>query len=78
MLEPDVLKNFCEPLLLNYARHYRLVETGRNWGAEAPQILANIDRLPIDNDSQKKKIAKKYKLVHIAQKLLATLLLSIS
>ena len=40
------------------------VETwGDGWG----------DLLPIDNDSEKKKILKKYKLVQIPQKLLATL-----
>ena len=40
-----------------------------------PQILAKVDLLPIDNLSEKKKIAKKYKSYQIPQKLLITLLL---
>ena len=44
----------------------------------APQIFATVDLLLIDNDSEKKKIAKKYKLVQIPRKLLVTLLLSTS
>ena len=42
----------------------------RNWG-----IFAKVDLLPIDNDCDKKKTAKKYELVQIPPKLLVTLLL---
>ena len=65
---------------------FRPVETGETegwgWGWEgrvaAPQIFSNVDLLRIENDSDKKKIAKKCKLVQILLKLLVTFLLSIS
>ena len=41
--------------------NYRHIEIG----AAAPQIFANVDFLPIDNNNDKKKIAKKSKLVQI-------------
>ena len=51
------------------------IET-RGWGAAAPpQILAKVDLLPIDNNSEKLKRAKKYKPYQIPRKLLVTLLL---
>ena len=43
--------------------------------AAAYQIFAKVDLLSIDNDSEKKKIAKKYKLVQTPWKLLLTVLL---
>ena len=45
---------------------------------EPPQIFAKVDLFPIDNDSEKKKVAKKYKPSQIPRKLLVTLLLSTS
>ena len=39
------------------------------------QILAKVDLLPIDNDSEEKKRVKKYKPYQIPRKLLVTLLL---
>ena len=47
-------------------------------GAAPPQIFAKADLLPIDNDSEKKKVAKKYIPYQIPRKLLITLLLSTS
>ena len=44
-------------------------------GRTDPQILAKLDFYPIDNNSEKKKGAKKYKPYKIPQKLLVTLLL---
>ena len=46
------------------------------WGAAAPQIFAKVDLLPIDNNSEKKKGAKKHKPYQTPQKLLVTFLLS--
>ena len=45
-------------------------------GAVVPQIFAKVDLLQIDNDSEKKKGAKKHKPYQIPRKLLVTLLLS--
>ena len=47
-------------------------------GAAAPPIFAKADLLLIDNDSEKKKIATKCKLIQIPRKRLVTLLLSAS
>ena len=41
-----------------------------------PQILAKVELLPIDNLSEKKKRAEKYKSYQVPRKLLITLLLS--
>ena len=51
---------------------------GEGGGTGGPlQIFGRADLLPADNDSEKKKIAKKkYKPVQIPRKLLAALLLS--
>ena len=46
--------------------------------AAAPQIFAKVDLLPIDNDSEKEKVAQKNKPFEIPRKLLVTLLLSIN
>ena len=51
------------------------VKTGSLWRLQLPQIFAKVDLLPIGNDSEKKKIAKNYKLLQIPRKLLVTLLL---
>ena len=54
---------------------------GGAWGAAPPpprQIFAKDDYLPIDNDSEKEKGAKKYKPPPILWKPLVTLLLSTS
>ena len=51
--------------------------TWRDWGGCSSQIFAKVDLLPIDNDSQKKRGAKKHKPYQIPRKLLVTLLLSI-
>ena len=51
---------------------------GGGEGAAAPQIFVNVNLIPVDNDSEKKKVAKKYKPFQIPQKLLVTLLLSTS
>ena len=48
------------------------------WTAALSQIFAKVDLLPIENDSEKKKIVKEYKLVQILRKLLITILLSTS
>ena len=56
---------------------YRPVETGGDWGGLlSPRIRTKVDLLPIDNDSEKKKGAKKHKTYQIPRKLLVTLLLS--
>ena len=39
-------------------------------GTAAPQIFAKVDLLPIGNNSEKKKITKKYKLFQVTRKLL--------
>ena len=44
--------------------------------AASPQIFAKVDLLPIDNDSEKKKVTQKYKSFEIPRKLLVTLLWS--
>ena len=44
---------------------------------QSPQIFAKVDLLPIDNDSDKKKGAKKHKPYQIPRKLQVTLLLSV-
>ena len=57
----------------------QFLETRRAEGvcsAPTPQIFAKVDLLPIDNDSKKKKGAKKHKPYQIPRKLLVTLLLS--
>ena len=51
---------------------------GLHGTAALPQIFAKVDLLPIENDSEKKKIVKEYKLVQILRKLLITILLSTS
>ena len=48
---------------------------GGGGGAAAPQSSAKVDLVPIDNNSKKKKGAKKYKPYKIPRKLLVTLLL---
>ena len=53
----------------------RLVETGGLGGGCSPQVFAKVDLLPIENDSEKKKVAKKYKSLQIPQKLLLATLL---
>ena len=53
-------------------------QTHRNrgdWGAPTSHIFAKFGLSPIDNDSDKKKVAKKYKPFQIPQKLLVILLL---
>ena len=46
---------------------------GRGVGLEHPKIFAKVDLLPIDNDREKKKVAKN-KPTDIPRKLLVTLL----
>ena len=53
----------------------RPVETGGLGGLQLPQILAKVDLLPIDNNSEQIKGAKKYKPYQIPRKLQVTLLL---
>ena len=50
-------------------------QKGAVGGASDHQILAKVDLYPIDNNSEKKKGATKYKPYKIRQKLLVTLLL---
>ena len=45
------------------------VESWGTGGTAAPQILAKVDLLPIDNNSKKKNEAKKYKPYQIPRKL---------
>ena len=56
----------------------RHLETGRLGDADPPQIFVNVDvdLLPIENDTEEKKIAKKHKLLQIPGilKLLVTLI----
>ena len=60
------------------------IQTSRNRGGggagglHPPQVFAKADLLLIDNDSEKKKIATKCKLIQIPRKRLVTLLLSAS
>ena len=59
--------------------HLNIIKAHRNrrgGGAVVPQIFAKVDLLQIDNDSEKKKGAKKHKPYQIPRKLLLTLLLS--
>ena len=56
-------------------------QTHRNrgdWGVPTSQIFAKVGLSPIDNDSEKKKVAKKFEPLQIPQKLLVTLRLSTS
>ena len=53
---------------LCYSTFIRPVEAKGAGEAAAPNIFAKVDLLPIDNDSDKKKIAKKCKLVQIPRK----------
>ena len=48
---------------------YMPVESWGTGGTAAPQILAKVDLLPIDNNSKKKNEAKKYKPYQIPRKL---------
>ena len=65
-----------QSIWLQFLSFFRPVETGGTGGPANPQIFAKFDILLIDNDCEKKKIAKeKYKLVQILRKVLATLLL---
>ena len=47
---------------------------GLEGGLQPSQIFAKIDLLPIENNSEKKKVTKKYKPLQISRKLLVTLL----
>ena len=59
-----------------YCIFYRPLEPGRGEAAAPlPQSFVKVDLLLIDNDSEKEKIASKYKLVQIPWRLLVTLLL---
>ena len=65
--------------ILQARRNHGRREGGRGAGRIGdPQIFATVDLLLIDNDSEKKKQQKKYKLVQISRKLLVTLVLSTS
>ena len=48
----------------------------RGEGVQPPQIFAKVDFLSIENDTEKKKGAKKHKPYQIPRKLVVTLLLS--
>ena len=62
--------------ILTYKILYVLNQARRSRGGlAAPQILAKVDLVPINNNSKKKKGAKKYKSCKIPRKLLVTLLL---
>ena len=47
---------------------------GVGGGCNLPQIFAKTDFLPNENNSEKKRVAKKYKPLQISRKLLVTLL----
>ena len=59
-----------EKACISFKSIIKPVKTGGLWG-----IFAKVDLLPIDNDSEKKKGAKKHKSYQIPRKLLLTLLL---